>query len=762
MVEAVILSCFFLLTLLPSISTTGSVKEDSDGQSNMSPTLSSVCPTRTMAWTARTEDIKVKLQGSNLSDFSKLTGEVHFVGKSKFTMCLDLTEIDGELFCRLDVKSIMNKETTETEDLEIYLFYDDERHPTDLKLTIVPEPVVISLTPNGSTINGGDSVSVFGTNIQYLNGVYMEITIKGEEFVGDECTIHKDTNSMTCFTPKCSTPCPLKHDSEVVSVSFRGLVGNDLWPRSANNRDLLYHPVPQLFQFRKQEVDYENPVVIISGDKLYTDYRINIKVGDNFTCDREIEKDLLVHITGTTVIKCRIQEHISPDLLGQTFNVSVRVGGEETTYGDIVFVKREKGNKREEKDNRVIVIGIVFSAILLMIAVIIILFIFKKWRKRKKREQEYMTPITNYGFVTSVTDDSEWMERGVMWMRFMEGNGALRKLISSRKLIDNKFLTLGDKIGSGHFGEVFRGILEENQEENQEESGSQETKEIKPISVAVKCLLRELWTRSDYEMFVEEALVMREFNHPNVINLIGVSFQSNGLPQVVTPFMPNGDLLTYLRNQSSTHARVIDLLVFGIEIASGMQYLSSKNIIHRDLAARNCFLDDSFHVKIGDFGLARNTYDKGYYRWQGERMLPIKWMAIECLQGKTTFTTESDVWSYGVCLWEIMSRGIEPYEGIDVRLLGHFLAQGRRLERPESCSREVYEIMLKCWSPEPNERTAFEEILTGIHDHMSSVERRSWERKYPRVRSYVNFPAVDKDVRTEEEVPVSYVVPYSE
>lgn len=147
---------------------------------------------------------------------------------------------------------------------------------------------------------------------------------------------------------------------------------------------------------------------------------------------------------------------------------------------------------------------------------------------------------------------------------------------------------------------------------------------------------------------------MKEFEHPRVIHLIGVAFEDNGSPLVVTPFMAKGDLLAYLRDDSM-NPTVSDLITFGIEIAEGMEYLAAQKFVHRDLAARNCLLDADKHVKIADFGLSRDVYEKDYYRPDEKGLLPIKWMAPESLEA-STFTTKSDVWSYGVVLWELLSR----------------------------------------------------------------------------------------------------------
>jgi serine/threonine protein kinase len=163
-------------------------------------------------------------------------------------------------------------------------------------------------------------------------------------------------------------------------------------------------------------------------------------------------------------------------------------------------------------------------------------------------------------------------------------------------------------------------------------------------------------SRHEFDQFIREALLMKDIEHNRVLYLIGLTFFDDGSPLVITPFMANGDLLAYLRDDNR-NPRVFDLITFAIEIAEGMEYLALQKLVHRDLAARNCLLDHENHVKIADFGLSRDIYEKDYYRPEDKGLIPVKWMAPESLE-ENTYTTKSDVWSFGVVLWEILTRSV--------------------------------------------------------------------------------------------------------
>jgi proto-oncogene tyrosine-protein kinase Met len=162
-----------------------------------------------------------------------------------------------------------------------------------------------------------------------------------------------------------------------------------------------------------------------------------------------------------------------------------------------------------------------------------------------------------------------------------------------------------------------------------------------------------------------------------------------------------------------------------------MDYLSKRRFVHRDLAARNCLLDANLSVKIADFGLSRDIYEKDYYRVRNVCKIPIKWMSPESIE-KHIYNTKTDVWSYGVLVWELFTRGITPYLQINNDFIFHHLKQGNRLRKPKYCPKIIYLILLKCWSENPKSRPSF----AALSERMERIINNLVEDQ---IHTYVNI-----------------------
>lgn len=252
--------------------------------------------------------------------------------------------------------------------------------------------------------------------------------------------------------------------------------------------------------------------------------------------------------------------------------------------------------------------------------------------------------------------------------------------------------------------------------------------------VAVKQLRADATSQARND-FLKEIKIMSRLNDPNIIRLLCVCVSTDPLC-MVTEYMENGDLNMFLSQREMestlTHANNIpsvslsDLLHMSVQISSGMKYLASLNFVHRDLATRNCLLDRRLTIKIADFGMSRNLYSSDYYRIQGRAVLPIRWMAWESiLLGK--FTTASDVWAFGVTLWEIFTLCKEqPYSLLSdeqvIENTGEFFRnQGRQifLYAPPLCPPSLFQLMMRCWSRDLPDRPSFEGLYQALRPHVS-------------------------------------------
>ncbi|XP_071531085.1 discoidin domain-containing receptor 2-like isoform X2 [Panulirus ornatus] len=290
------------------------------------------------------------------------------------------------------------------------------------------------------------------------------------------------------------------------------------------------------------------------------------------------------------------------------------------------------------------------------------------------------------------------------------GGGATLENVTARE-IPRRAITLLQQLGEGQFGEVHLGEVEDEEGQKQ--------------MVAVKTLRLEAShsVRCDFEREVE---ILARLRDPNIVQVVGVCAREEPLCMLVE-YMEHGDLNQYLQahvaetaSPRNTHAKTLSygcLIYMATQIASGMKYLESLNFVHRDLATRNCLVGAGHVIKISDFGMSRNLYSGDYYRIEGKALLPIRWMAWESiLLGK--FTTKSDVWSFAVTLWEILTMAREqPYEELtdeqvieNVSFIYHNEARKVLLPQPTNCPKEIYDLMRECWKRSDADRPTFREI----------------------------------------------------
>eukprot|EP00095_Tigriopus_kingsejongensis_P008100 maker-scaffold590_size129399-snap-gene-0.33 protein:Tk08100 transcript:maker-scaffold590_size129399-snap-gene-0.33-mRNA-1 annotation:"tyrosine-protein kinase transmembrane receptor ror" len=346
-----------------------------------------------------------------------------------------------------------------------------------------------------------------------------------------------------------------------------------------------------------------------------------------------------------------------------------------------------------------------FGSLVLVLTCTIVFFLRRKDQKQLKRQ--FNTPRRSH-FATSGTIDSQIaleMTPNDLYESARLLSSETLNLLGS-KAIQPERIQIKEQVGQGNFGTVYRGRL-------QSLNGGD------PLEVAIKVPRLNGRDLNQMRDFYLEAQITMTLENENILSCIGISADQQGAPWLLFEFMPFGDLAES------------DLWWLSLQIARGMKYLSDRHFTHRDLAARNCLLGHNLALKISDFGLTRDIYTNEYYQVRiflssielkitpqmGEhRLLPIRWMSPESIQfGK--FSTETDIWSFGVVLWEIFSFGKRPYFSYSNQEVAELLpVAGISLRPPEACPDLLKSIMLSCLQTEVKERISFEEIIRKLEE----------------------------------------------
>ncbi|XP_018589506.1 macrophage-stimulating protein receptor isoform X2 [Scleropages formosus] len=615
----------------------------------------------------------------------------------------------------------LSKSVPEVKDAVLRVYIDDSPVHTTKDFHYKEMPEITEVLPDCS-FDRGSTITIRGQNLDSVYMTKIHFTPRGNNLnrVSRDCVGTASATEMVCCTPKFP-----RDESQEGEISFDmdGAVG--LWKRGFS-----YHPYAEPIPFENEG----NILRLTSGEDEVSLHhqRLNL-VSSCMKITMTVGGVDCNAIVLDNEITCRIPKNLT--IPNEGLPVKVLVNGKVMDMGRVVIVSNHS------------VVGIVLGILCALVAGAVLAFIIMNHVRRKKKkasmaenhlshfssshhrrmsrnvdssavgDYRHELSSTNSGGATVILSGPAYASNmDSLLMPLMPAEkisiSSFRpKLLEEVKdvLIPAETLNVQHDqiIGKGHFGTVYHGYLTDPN--NRE------------IHCAVKSLNR-ITDVEEVEQFLKEGILMKEFHHTNVLSLLGILLPQEGLPLVVLPYMKHGDLRHFIRCENR-NPTVKDLIGFGLQVAKGMEYLAQKKFVHRDLAARNCMLDESYTVKVADFGMARDVFDKEYYSIQDHRKakLPVKWMAIESLQTQK-FTTKSDVWSFGVLMWEMLTRGASPYPEVDPYDMTHYLLKGRRLPQPQYCPDLLYAIMLQCWDPEPDTRPTFASLVSEILDILSNLE----------------------------------------
>ncbi|XP_066235680.1 focal adhesion kinase 1 isoform X4 [Saccopteryx leptura] len=274
--------------------------------------------------------------------------------------------------------------------------------------------------------------------------------------------------------------------------------------------------------------------------------------------------------------------------------------------------------------------------------------------------------------------------------------------------IQRERIELGRCIGEGQFGDVHQGVYV--------------SPENPALAVAIKTC-KNCTSDSVREKFLQEALTMRQFDHPHIVKLIGVITENP--VWIIMELCTLGELRSFLQVRKYS-LDLASLILYAYQLSTALAYLESKRFVHRDIAARNVLVSSNDCVKLGDFGLSRYMEDSTYYK-ASKGKLPIKWMAPESINFRR-FTSASDVWMFGVCMWEILMHGVKPFQGVKNNDVIGRIENGERLPMPPNCPPTLYSLMTKCWAYDPSRRPRFTELKAQLSTILEEEKVQHEER----------------------------------
>uniref|UniRef100_A0AAF5DAX6 receptor protein-tyrosine kinase n=1 Tax=Strongyloides stercoralis TaxID=6248 RepID=A0AAF5DAX6_STRER len=520
----------------------------------------------------------------------------------------------------------------------------------------------------------------------------------------------------------------------------------------------------------KSTTIYGRYLMIVTNYEIYLDQETSFRIRNNIKYNQVRLKILLID---------KYNDDFDSMESDEDFFEMIAERGEKTEVDDVDGLETSKMPSKmgachnyqpfpkpiiniTKSNKKSIIVGVILGGAGLILILSIIIFIYIRWRRKIRKDKiSILSWINSQGGQNKINEYKEHNENKILNnlvplyndncdnKNQVNENNENIEITEDKKILESVLtINYNQKLGSGAFSSVYKGAILLNSNHVRQklnfinnkikrktifvnEGKNNSDNEAIEIDVAVKTELKgeNIFQNAESKEFLIKEIntLLKISDHPHVITFLGSCYKDTSLC-LVLEYCENGDLQTWLRNPSNKkYIDVKRLLSFSWQISDGMYYLAVKNLIHRDLAARNILLDDELVAKISDFGLSRvfdnHNYDvemQNEYMLRTNAKIPVKHTAIEALRDGV-YTEKSDVWAYGVLLFEIFSLGSVPYETLSLVEILPFLTNGSRLPKPLLATESVWEMVEKCWLEEPKDRPDFYEIRNSLTKLLEEV-----------------------------------------
>lgn len=576
------------------------------------------------------------------------------------------------------------------------------------KFKYVENPTITMIEPKSTIVSGGTTLTIMGTSLD---------VVEKPEFIVKTPTgyISSFCKAKNQYMVHCTIPSLLEHNLNATNplpeqVAYGFIMDGVSVLRNISQQaqfgPMFFYPDPIVEIFTE-----EDPVAKFEENRM-------LRIEGLFPTAEALKSELYIYVGNTpcqntvvtrTTLDC--EPPMSPGNVDNQGNalIQIRLGNFQSQVGYLNYYEVKSSEKP-------IALGIILGVVLPILAIVTLLAIcvVRRHIKHSPSDTENYIPELLRDEEEEKKDDEirlnhvgnevsqEEMQTFVNGLIGGLGDEHLQQS-ASELLIPRSSLDMGDLVGKGYYGCVYKADL-------------RKTDDAEPVTVAVKSLQGNTNGTKNLQSFLKEAIAVKDFNHPHILSILGICLMPADNPMVVMPFVQKGDLRTYVKDTTKS-LTVLDLLEFAQQIVEGMTYLTSLRFVHRNLAARNCFVTDDKCVKISDYGLTKDLFTQDFINNDDKSsQLFVKWLAPESLE-KFEFSAQSDVWSYGVVLWELMTRGVTPYPDVEACDVKSYLKEGNRMKKPKRCPEHVYQIMLRCWSHEPSNRPEF----SSLSDDFKSI-----------------------------------------